>query len=80
MKRERTIFAAVISAAILLLREVTAFADAVAPGPVEMIRGNLGSVLGTIVIIILAVVVVTGIVLLIIFRRRRKNRERKEES
>jgi len=69
---------AALTAAMVLLMGVPAYADALAPGPIETFRNTYGDLLLVCGLVVLGLSAVTGIVLLIIFKVRKKHR--KEEK
>lgn len=78
MNINKGILMTALSAVILLLSGVPAFADAIGPGPGELLGSMLLDFLPVILIVIAALGAVTGIVLLIVFQVRKKKRREKE--
>ena len=73
-KAKRFLFA-VMPAAILLLTEVTAFADHIEPGPKALQGNGFLEVLPVIALSVLGLALLTGIILLIVFIVRKRKKE-----
>ncbi len=80
--RAKLFLSAVISAAILLLREVTAFADHIAPEPKDVPGHGFLEALPVIALLILGLAILTGVILGIVFwlRKRKTHKEIHEEG
>lgn len=80
MKKKKAVFAGLISAAALLLFQVSAFADAVAPGSLEMLTYRIADYLPAILITIGVLGIATAVILIVVFRARKKKRMEQDKK
>ncbi len=77
---KRAVYTAVISAAVLFFVKVSVYADAVAPGPLEMLKYRIEEFLPAILITIGVLGIATAVILIAVFRARKKKGSEQEKK
>ena len=72
MSRKKGFLMTVFAAAILLLSSMPAFADAIAPGPVEMLKYRIEEYFPIILIAVLVLAAVTALVVILVIRKKKR--------
>ena len=72
MSRKKGFLMTVFAAAILLLSSMPAFADVVAPGPVEMLKYRIEEYFPIILIAVLVLAAVTALVVILVIRKKKR--------
>ena len=80
MRKKRGIFLAAVFSALVFLSGLPVFADAVAPGPLEMLKYRLEEYLPAVLITIGVLAVVTAVILIVVLRTRKKKRLEQEKK
>ncbi len=80
MRKKRGMVLAAVFFALVLLPGLPVFADAVAPGPLEMLKYRLEEYLPAILITIGVLAVVTAVILIVVFHARKKKRLEQEKK
>ena len=72
MSRKKGFLLTVFTAAVLLLSAVPAFADAVAPGPLDMLKYRIEEYFPLILIAVLVLAAVTALVVILVIRKKKR--------